>query len=478
MSQSSVCLLSLSLSLSLSQDEESTSAGGNPLAGQGRKGNGQPFFSQLNWQADSGYMAFRDQDEGESSSDSEGEFHEEGPAKPDPFTSPEGRREGEGKDHGAFANFEDAFAGKKESKETQKSGKTAEPKLIELSFSESDQPSQPRPRPQPQPPAQTQPHTTPVFKISGDFDPWKGLDDNEANLLGLEDSDEFNSQVSECRTAGAETFKPKTKKSSPKKTSVDSQQDPFGSTADSSGDKLFELLANAPLHPAPSTSTSSLPGIDSESRPPDAVFTPNLLDPFHPSQRSYSVPAVTLASQLQQGRTESAPGYATSGYSSQVGGVGSGSGRNSPLFGQSPYNASPRISPVPFGSSGNLAQAGSRSGSSSSLNAQFQPQPTQAAKSDPFADFGNVKQMASGKLPPPPTTTASATSAKSAFQPMTSRPNYMYGSGTGSGSAKPPSYSHKPGSQPPRSHSPNPIIGSRDERGTRPKTGKCDYLIV
>ena len=434
----------------------------------GGRGSGQAFFSQLNWQAESGYMAYRDQDEG-SSSDSEGEFREERQAKPEPFKSAESGRGGEGAGKSNFANFEDAFTGKKE-EGTQKPVKTAEPKLIELSFSESDQQPPERPTTQPQ-------TTTPVFKFTSDFDPWKGLDTEDANLLGLEDSDEFNSQVSECRTAGAETFKPKTSKSSPKT----SQSDPFGSTADSSSDKLFELLANAPIRPTPST--SSLPAMDSGAQIHDTVFSPNLLDPFQPSQRSSSVPAVTLASQLSKARIDTSPTYTQSGYTTQMGGVGGGSGRNSPYYSQSPYNTSPRASPIPFGphsgSTGNLAQTGSRSGSSSSLNTQFQPQP-QAGKFDPFADFGNVKQMASGKLPTATTSVPAATSAKSAFQPMTTRPAYTYGSGSGNSSPsvqpKQPSYAHKQGSQPPRPHSPKPpgftnTIGSRDERGPRTKTG-------
>ena len=444
--------------------EESTSAGSNLLAG--RVENPREFFSQIDWQGgeEAGYVPFQDQDES-SSSESEDELQSRS-QQADPFTSSTGQETRGGTGIEMFANFDAVFGGGGQKDSRGAGVETSETKLIEFSFSEKDQPAEEAPQETQQQEA-TRKSSGAIF---GNFDPWKGSERGNietGDILGFGDSDDLSqvSMVSEARTVGAETFK-----------SRPPQFDPFGPTT-GSGDTVFDLLGGNPLHPTPaSTGVKTNPAI---STPTDVPLNPNLLNPFQnspaTSKRSYSVPTVTTRPPITNftptfgvATPETAPKYTPSNfgtitsshsqsnlsnYSSNWG--SSKSGRTSP-YTTSSHHTSPRASPVSFGnlssSTGNLPQA----------TLQNKPQGT----FDPFADLGNIKGM-----PKPQTTAASSTSSssRSSFQPMTSRPVYNY-----------QRYSQQPGGQSKSTQSqgrapspkpPNFIIGGREERGPRPKTG-------
>ncbi len=471
------------------RNEESTSVGGNHFAGQqqGREAEqqevGEDVQGLLSWEGgeESGYVPFKDEGESSSSSSSSSDSEEEeefDPRASGPFASAE--------EGGTFANF-GVFSesGGRGSEQVVRNGgvgmrttnKPSEPKLIELSFSELGDEggdSQPQPQPPKVPSHASGPSTDPF----AGFDPWKGSSAAETDdILKFGDSDDFSqlSMASEVRTVGAETFKAP-------KTSPSAHFDPFGPSVGSTGDPLLDLFGATPLHPSPSNPV--LPTMD-----PQQPLNPNFLAPSFPgsspfsSKRSASVPTIAMAPNYHQGyrpplgmTTTTAAFTPTLGtiqghssYHSTVGSTGQpftsaaagqtsatpqwgGSGGSSPYYSGTP---SPRASPIPFGSGG--------------VATQPQPSRSSHAPSDPFADLGNIKGTTKTAGKPSQVPPAN----RPGFQPMTNRPTYRV---YGSSQPQQPQRQHRSnvgagGGARDRSPSPSGVIGGRDERGPRMKTG-------
>ena len=232
---------------SLIPEEESTSAGGNLLnvgtssPSQETPASSTNFFSQLNWQQQTGesagYVPFQDQNEESESSSEDGQ---------DPFLTTGGRSTSNGMDT-MFANF-GAFQSESVQESSKPNGSVRsnpvpsqpEIKLIDFTIVEEDEsgetvvpssaprgggyidPFQQQPSGSSSSNSSTSKPANDPFTSFESFDPWgastlsssygefQGKNDEEvSNLLGLDDSDE-HSKVSdlqsEVRAVGAEPF--------------------------------------------------------------------------------------------------------------------------------------------------------------------------------------------------------------------------------------------------------------------------------
>ena len=487
-------------------DEESTSAGGNLLnlhleeTTTHGSGSSHDFYSQLDWQEGGeavAYVPYEDKDESSSSSSgssgsssgSEEELRQRGA---DPFSAAKSSvMANPTSEH--FANFEAAFGTQNASAfrpvRPQVQQKEEEEKLIEFSFTEDVETTNQTPQVISQQPQQKVGGGRALNGIFGEnFDPWKGTTQvppgqqkggaGVTSLLNLEESDDEQSSVSmqsELRAVGTESFGHVLKSSQPTRPTQLTQPkqiqssksalglndfDPFGPTSSSGGGGNFlELLAPTltPLHPS-----TSAPNLSTQAQQPRQLD----LNILHPSKGS-SQGSKWTQNKPTFGKPNYTPGLSTIGgsqsdlsdaTSSQWGGRGGGYSRGRSGYPgsetTSPYSTSPRTSPIPFGahsiSTGNLTH-GFHGG-----NIQTQPQ---TSKPDPFAEFGNIKQLSGAR-----TTAASSNPAKtvkSVPPPMTSRPAYQMYRQQQPVSQPQPLRSQSPRPfQPPRSHSPRPAFGS------------------
>lgn len=396
--------------------EESTSAGGgnlvnlhsdsasssdNPAATAHQQlHQGDNFFKQSDWQMReaemAGYTAFQDPNEesdsdsssSESDSSSDGGF---GAIRP-PSNSQNNEQ--------LFANF-GAF-------NVDQNPQPPPPKdeqLVDFSFPSKEAQNIP-PKPNPPPPQTTI-----------QFDPWStqfsGKPDIEvSNLLGLDDSGSHSTVQSEVTTVGGEQFSNRIEKmSTTEKSNSDFNKfDPFGTVSSSQQNvPTFDLLMSSaqpplstPSQPTPTpppsqtfdpfdplgTTFSPTQGIDTVRKTSTTTTSSNFL-PVNPSTSSAQFPSAAF-SHSQPNLSAGDNGQHTT--TSSSGNRGTSSHRTSPL------KMSPRVSPVPFGSAGNISQA---------------PQ-------DPFAQF-NLQQMSVNKQP---TVTASRQSTHKTPHPAY-KPYYM-----------------------------------------------------
>ena len=480
-------------------DEESTSAGGNLLNLNLEEtithgsGSSHDFYSQLDWQEGGeavGYVPYEDKDESSSSSSgssgsSSGSEEELRQIGADPFSAAKSSvMTNPTNEH--FANFEAAFGAQNTSAfrpvRPQVQQKEEEEKLIEFSFTEDVETTNQAPQVISQQPQQKLGGGRALNGIFGEnFDPWKSTTQvppgqqkggaGVTSLLNLEESDDEQSSVSmqsELRAVGTESFGHVLKSSQPTQTKQMSSSksasglndfDPFGPSSSSGGGGAFlELLAPTltPLHPS-----TSAPNLSTQLQQPRQLDL-NIRQPSKGSSQG----SKWTQHKPTFGKPNYTPGLSTIGgsqsdlsdaTSSHWGGRGGFPRGRSGYPGSettSPYSTSPRTSPIPFGahssSTGNLTHGFHGS------NIQTQPQ---TSKPDPFAEFGNFKQMSGART----TATGSnpARTMKSAPPPMTSRPAYqMYRQQQPVSQPQPPrSQSPRP-FQPPRAHSPRPAFGS------------------
>lgn len=365
----------------------------------------------------------------------------------------------------------------------------------------------------------------------GSFDPWQTAPPVRprgpvtGNLLGFDfpgsdDEEREPSEISlqsEARTVGAETFKggfDKKSRSTPSLAFSSSGFDPFGPVSSTQADReaLFNVFhsSSSTSMPPSSGSATNLPGLSVPKQ--NAAYAGSVNHRFGgPNYHAGGVAMATQSGPTQQAwpAASNNPVFTTSGpnptaetgsHSSVQSGSGSTTpqwatgraspyGSGSPYGGASPYTASPRSSPIPFGAGHNSCMGpgpgtggwGMQSGTggglprpASTTGLPQQQQQQSQSQFDPFADLGGFMSSSSkGKVPstsrghqlPPATTNAPV-------PPMTSRPTYQYykagGNGNGSNPQQPRSHSPNPGSHPPRAS----VIGNRNERGPRLKTGE------
>ena len=378
-----------------------------------------------------GYTAFRDPNE-ESESDSSSS--ESGSSSDDDFKPPSSNVQG---NEGLIANF-----GAFDDRQNPPQNPPTEGRLLDFSFSDENVPSVSK---------STNP---PPSQTTNQFDPWSvqfasKSDIEVTNLLGLEDLNDCSrvSDVqSEVTAAGAEQFSNQIEKMG-KVTSDSNQFDPFGmmSSESSSNQKTsvpaFELLMDSgpslptpPSQPTPTTPSQMFDPFDplgtlnqtqGAAKVARNTSTPGTSSNFLP----VNPPATQFSSNaFSHSQPNLSRGNGQQTTTSVVGNRGSASHNTSPL------NTSPRTSPIPFGSTGNVSQG----------------------NQDPFGQF-NLHQMTGSKPPPlrQPTPAHSAMAQKPPHATYT--PFYMQKNNTSNSQSQNQNGQNR-SSNPPRSDSKSPNV--------------------
>ncbi len=445
-------------------DEESTSAGGGnlvklqsdrvpssetPAAAHQQLHQKDEFFSQIHWQKQeaemAGYTAFRDpneeSDSDSSSSGSDSSSDDDINAIRPPPSNVQGNE-------GLIANF-----GAFDDRQNPPQNTPTEGKLLDFSFSDDNVPSASK---------TTNP---PPSQATNQFDPWSAQftskpDIEVSNLLGLDDLND-SSRVSDVQSkvtaAGAEQFSNQIEKMGKEKTTSDSNQfDPFGmmsSESSSTQKTAFELLM-ADLGPSlptpPSQPTPTTPSQTFDPFDPLGTFnqtqdaTKVARNTSTPGTSSNFLPVNPPTTQFSSNAFSHSQPNLSGGNGQQTTTSGFGN-RGSASHNTSPLNTSPRTSPIPFGSTGNVSQ-------------------------DPFGQF-NLQQM-TGSRPPPSRQPAPTQSAMAQKPPHpTYTPFYMQKNNTSNSQSQNQNGQNR-SSNPSRSNSKSPNAqqpAPAQQRSTSPR---------